>query len=178
MVFERFFKGRRHRRAVEAVYDAIVEQARHPFFYTDYGVADGFEERFELLVLHAHLVIRRLAADGRATQAQELFDTLFLDMDRTLRLMGVGDMSVGKRIKDMTRAYYGRTTAYESALADTSADALAEALARNVFGDAATTDRSRRLARYVRAAVAGLATQSVEEVFAGGVRFPSPETTA
>ena len=72
-----------------------------------------------MLVLHAHLVIRRLAADGRATQAQELFDTLFLDMDRTLRLMGVGDMSVGKRIKDMTRAYYGRTTAYESALADT-----------------------------------------------------------
>ncbi|MEQ8397213.1 ubiquinol-cytochrome C chaperone family protein [Thalassobaculum sp.] len=177
MVFERFFKGRRHRRAVEAVYDAIVEQARHPVFYTDYGVADGFEERFELLVLHVHLVVRRLAADGRPGLAQELFDTLFLDMDRTLRLIGVGDMSVGKRVKDMSRAYYGRTTAYESALSDASTDALAAALARNVFSDPEPTDRGRRLARYVRAAVEGLKAQSLDDISAGSVGFPGPETT-
>lgn len=175
MVFERLFKRRRHPHPTETVYGAIVEQARHPAFYTLYGVVDGFEERFELLVLHAHLVIRRLAGHGGAGFAQALFDAMFLDMDRTLRAMGVGDMSVGKRIKDMIRAYYGRTGAYEAALAGEGDDALVLALARNVFGNVEAVEPARRLARQVRLTVAALAEQPVDAIAAGTVRFPEPQ---
>ena len=176
MVFERLFKGRRQQRPAEAVYDAVVAQARCPVFYTDYGVADRFEERFDLLVLHVHLVVRRLTEGGAAVRAQELFDALFFDMDRTLRAIGVGDMSVGKRVKDMIRAYYGRTAAYESALEDPQA--LALALARNVFGAEAAGPGALRLARHVRATVDALAAQPVAELAAGRVRFPDPGSTA
>src|SRR3546814_20594470 len=70
-----------------------------------------------MLVLHAHLLIRRLTAAGAGELAQTLFDALFFDMDRSLRAMGVGDMSVGKRVKDMVRAFYGRTGPYDDTLA-------------------------------------------------------------
>lgn len=178
MVFERLFKWRRRQRPAEAVYEAVVAQARHPAFYTDYGVVDGFEERFDLLVLHVHLVIRRLAAGGDPTRAQQLFDMLFFDMDRTLRAIGVGDMSVGKRVKDMIRAYYGRTKAYDAALADADDSALAAALARNVFGAAEPGAGALRLARQVRATAAALEAQPVADIAAGRVRFPEPGSTA
>lgn len=175
MVFERLFKGRA-RRPAEVLYDAVVAQARRPAFYTDYGIRDGFEERFDLLVLHVHLVVRRLAAAGGGRAAQALFDTLFFDMDRTLRAMGVGDMSVGKRVKDMVRAYYGRTAAYDEALAEAEGPRLAAALARNVYGGAGTGD-PERLARYVRLAASGLAPQTPAELLAGALRFPDPGAT-
>ena len=178
MVFERLFKWRRPRPPAEALYEALVGQARHPAFYTSYGVADGFEERFDLLVLHAHLVIRRLAAGGESALAQRLFDIMFLDMDGTLRAIGVGDMSVGKRVKDMIRAYYGRTAAYEAALVAPSDAELARTIARNIFGAAEVGEAASRLARQVRATVAALAEQPMAEIAAGRPAFPDPETTA
>lgn len=182
MVFERLFKGRRQSRPAEAVYEAIVAQARHPAFYTDYGVADGFEERFDLLVLHVHLVVRHLTKAGAGDRAQALFDAMFFDMDRSLRAIGVGDMSVGKRVKDMVRAYYGRTAAYDSALQESADDALAVTLHRNIFGaDAAAGtapgEGPSRLARQVRATVAELSAQPVDDIAAGRIRFPDPRST-
>ena len=181
MVFERLFKGRRQSRPAEAVYEAVVAQARHPAFYTDYGVADGFEERFDMLVLHVHLVVRHLTRGGAGVRAQELFDAMFYDMDRTLRAIGVGDMSVGKRVKDMVRAYYGRTAAYDSALQDSADDLLAATLDRNIFGadaGAGTTpgDGAGRLARQVRATIAELAAQPLDDIAAGRIRFPDPRS--
>lgn len=175
MVFERLFKGRAQRPA-EALYAAVVEQARHPAFYTEYGVRDGFEERFDMLLLHVHLVVRRLTAAGAGEAAQTLFDTLFFDMDRTLRAAGVGDMSVGKRVKDMVRAYYGRTAAYDAGLAEADGPRLAAALGRNVYGGDGRPEAGR-LARYVRAAAAALGPQAAEELRAGRVRFPDPGVT-
>src|SRR3546814_18691492 len=109
MVFERLFKGRRQYRPAETLYETVVAQARHPAFYTEYGVADGFEQRFDMLVLHAHLLIRRLTAAGAGELAQTLFDALFFDMDRSLRAMGVGDMSVGTLVLAKLSAFHGRT---------------------------------------------------------------------
>ncbi len=178
MVFERLFKGRHQKRPAEALYEAAVAQMRCPVFYTDYGVADRFEERFELLTLHVHLLIRRLTEGGAAPRAQELFDALFFDMDRTLRAIGVGDMGVGKRVKDMVRAYYGRAKAYDSALDDPAKAALESALARNVFGAGTESVGAARLARQVRATVAALASQPIADLAAGRIRFPDPERTA
>lgn len=175
MVFERLFKGRRLQSTAETVYEAIVAQARRPAFYTGYGVADRLEERFELLVLHVHLVVRRLVEGGETSLAQALFDTLFHDMDRSLRAIGVGDMSVGKKVKDMIRAYYGRTAAYDADLGDDAA--LARTLARNVFGRDDAGEGPHRLVRYIRAGVAALAAAPVEEIAAGRLGLPDPETT-
>ncbi|NQW09302.1 MAG: hypothetical protein HQ481_05380 [Alphaproteobacteria bacterium] len=174
MVFERLFKGRNTKHAAAALYDSVVQQARRPELYTLLGVPDTIDGRFDVLVLHVHLILRRLRGDGASMTgfAQALFDALFFDMDRTLRAMGVGDMSVGKRVKDMIRAYYGRAAAYDAALQVDDDALLLDALGRNVFAGAPGPDGGVGLARYVRRSVDAIAAHSSSDILAGGVRFP------
>lgn len=175
MIFARFFKRDEGPRPVERLYDTVVAQARMPAFYAELGVADTLDGRFDLLALHIHLVLRRLAQCEEATargMGQGLFDTFFHDMDRSLRAMGVGDMSVGKRVKDMIRAYYGRTAAYEEALGtEAGTGVLAAAIARNVYAGA-TTPYAVALSAYAREVAAGLETLDVASLLAGEIVFP------
>lgn len=177
MVFDRFFKGAKTRRNAEALYDRIVEQSRNPDFYQKLAVKDDLEGRFDLLVLHAHLVIRRLGqfqeADAREL-SQTLFDAMFHDMDRSLRVMGVGDMSVGKRIKDMVRAFYGRGRAYEEALGQGEGQAdLEEVLVRNLYGGQ-KPECVGQMASYVRETVMLLEDQAFSQFQGGQLGFAEP----
>jgi cytochrome b pre-mRNA-processing protein 3 len=104
------FRRNRHRDAALRLYHAIVAQARAPVFFAGFGVPDTFDGRFELIALHGYLVLNRLKAEGprMAELAQELFDVMFADFDRGLREMGVGDLGVGRQVKTMAQAFYGR----------------------------------------------------------------------
>ncbi len=108
----------------------IVTQAREPLFYRDLGVPDTVNGRFDLLVLHLWMVLRRLrpAPDGVGL-SQALFDRFCDDMDANLREMGVGDLTVPKRMQAFGEAFYGRVAAYDVALA-AGEEPLAQALAR------------------------------------------------
>ena len=107
------------RGTIEAIYGMIVTQAREPLFYRDLGVPDTVDGRFDLLVLHLWMVLRRLrAVEGGAVICQALFDRFCEDMDANLREMGVGDLTVPKRMQAFGEAFYGRTAAYDLALAD------------------------------------------------------------
>jgi cytochrome b pre-mRNA-processing protein 3 len=166
---------------IAALYGAIVAQARQPAFYNGYGVADTVDGRFDMLVLHLALVIRRLRAraSDRHDLAQALFDSFCTDMDRNLREMGVGDLAVPKRMRAMGEAFYGRAAAYDQALAATDDTALIAALCRNVFaGSAAGEAHGGRLAAYVRRANAALAAQDIAALLNGDTRFPQPADLA
>lgn len=135
---------------VRTVYEAIVAQARQSELYSELGVADTLDGRFDMIILHNDAVMYHMQAgdDRDRVFAQALIDELFRDMDRSLREMGVGDMGVGKRVKKMATVYYGRANAYAGARAD-SAVSLVAALVRNVFaGDDARTHDAERLAKY------------------------------
>lgn len=163
--------------AAHGLYAALVGQARRSEFYSALGVADTVDGRFDMIVLHAALLLRRLTAEGRrsARLAQALFDLMFADMDRNLREMGVGDMGVGKRIKQMAKAFYGRAAAYEAALAEPGDAALAEALARNLYrGSPPQPETLAALAVYVRRQRDLLAAQGLGELMAGRVAFGEP----
>ena len=110
------------------LYVAAVAQARQPLFYVEYGVPDTVDGRFDLIILHVYLFLRQLnqlalPEDGSAEsvqaaqRAQSLFDIMFSDMDRSLREMGVSDISIGKQVKHMVKAFYGRAVAYDEGLA-------------------------------------------------------------
>ena len=103
---------------VEALYAALVQKARDPKFYTDLAVPDTVDGRFDMVVIHAMLVMRRLRETPAEvhTTGQRLFDLMFTDMDRSLREMGVGDLSVGTHVRKMAKAFYGRAAAYEAGL--------------------------------------------------------------
>lgn len=156
-----------------ALYAAAVAQARQPALYTALAVPDTLDGRFELIVLHVHLLCRRL--DGLGAEgpplAQRLFDTMFRDMDRNLRELGVGDPSLPRRIKAMVQAYYGRIAAYEAAVAE-GGDALARTIARNVYNTAEVTAAAEGMADYARRAQQAIDAAPAAELLAGRVAFP------
>lgn len=157
------------RHTAHALYGCIVERARDPVFYQEYRVPDTLDGRFDVLVVQAYLVLRRLRAAGEAGErlAQVTFDVMIEDLDRNLREIGVGDLSVGKKVKVMARAFYGRVAAYEAGLAeDAEEGSLAEALRRNVFRGA-TDAPAEALARHVRALAAEIDALPAEPLLAG-----------
>ena len=177
-----FLRRRRFERAGYELYGAAVAAARQPWFYRELGVPDTLDGRFDLVGLHAFLVIRRLSAMAPPGPdvSQAVFDAMFADMDINLREMGVSDLAVGKRVKAMWEAFHGRAAAYESALAqggETPVDALlADALARNVWrGSVPVPDAPQRLARLVRRHVASLDQLAPAVLQAGKLSFPAPE---
>ncbi len=130
------FRRPRHERTGFLLYGAAVTTAREPRFYTELGVPDTAAGRFELVSLHVALLIRRLRTEGDRTAdalAQAVFDAMFADMDVNLREMGIGDLSVGKRVKMLWEGFHGRALAYAETLAAGDESGLAAALARNVW---------------------------------------------
>jgi cytochrome b pre-mRNA-processing protein 3 len=181
-LLNRLFQRKRPRSEALDLYEAVVAQARRPEFYTDCGVPDTIDGRFELIALHAFLVLHRLKAKGQAADAvaQELFDTLISDMDRSLREIGIGDLSVPKHIKKMAQGLYGRIVSYEKGLAEPEDPVLFAALDRNLYGTVMEVpdEHLAAMSRYMRREVAGLASQPVEQLVAGRVQFGPPPVKA
>lgn len=164
-MLEKFFSRFQRKRDIYQLYSKIVEQARTPVFYLEYGVADTVDGRFDMILLHLFLVLQRLEeeGEGQAKLQRHLQEAFVADMDRSLREMGVGDMSIGKQVKKMSVAWFGRAEAYRRALTAESNDSLEEALCRNVYRDDANGDVVR-LALYVRACSEGLSQQSIHAI--------------
>lgn len=162
--------------AADSLYAAIVAQARQPGFYRDLGVPDTLDGRFDLLVMHAFLLFHRLKGEGETARncAQLVFDTMFSDLDQNLREMGVGDMSIGKKVRKMGAAFYGRTNAYNEGLMSYQADPepLTEAIRRNIFPEAEDGGASAVLAGYMTRCVEALEQQDVAQMLAGRITFP------
>jgi cytochrome b pre-mRNA-processing protein 3 len=99
---------------------------------------------------------------------------MFADFDRSLREIGTGDLSVGRQVKRMAEAFYGRIRAYEDGLAGDDA-ALCAALARNLYGTATASDEQlARIAAYLRREAANLAGQPAAKLLAGTMVFGAP----
>lgn len=167
-------------RTIAALYGVIVAQARLPAFYADFGVPDTVQGRFDLIVLHLVVLLRRLARnrDIERRLGQGLFDAFCRDLDDNLREMGVGDLAVPKEMRRFGEAFYGRQAAYLAALANGDDQDLGKALARNIFQVIGVDDRAALLARYVHAAMARLDAQEDSAFLRGEVAFLSPEAFA
>ena len=158
------FRSRSAERSGSELYGQVVRAAREAWFYETAGVPDTLDGRFDMVGLYAFVLIRRLTQPDMQAHSkglgQAVFDAMFNDMDVNLREMGVGDMSVGKKVRAMWEAFHGRSAVYATAMAlagEERMEALTGAIARNVWrgaepGDAAT------LARIALAQDAHLAT--------------------
>jgi cytochrome b pre-mRNA-processing protein 3 len=173
-------RGRYERVGFE-LYGAAVTAARDPFLYTVLGVPDTLDGRFDMVSLHAFLLIRRLKREPTpgAALAQATFDAMFSDMDVNLREMGVGDLSVGRKVRVMWEAFHGRSAAYQAALDTADVEALEAALIRNVWRGSPPTDaRTTALRHLVLIQDAHLRGQTLADLTHGLVGFlPAEEAS-
>ncbi|SFK95298.1 ubiquinol-cytochrome C chaperone family protein [Methylorubrum salsuginis] len=165
-------RARERRRTIGTLHQRIGEAARRPDLYEVLGVPDTVEGRFEALSLHVILVLRRLGQLPPPADevAQELIDSVFVQLDESLRELGVGDMGVSKRIKKLGASFYARAGAYGTALDAGDGRGLAAALARNVLAQEDATP-AEGLAAYVRASADSLGTQDLDALLNQGPRF-------
>jgi cytochrome b pre-mRNA-processing protein 3 len=170
----RLFRPTLQDRIIASLYGTIVAQARAPVFYRGYGVPDTVNGRFEMITLHCVLLLRHLAKRSRTHRdlGQRLFDRFCTDMDDSMREMGVGDLTVPRKMRRIGEAFYNRQRAYGAALACSHDDVLAQMLERNVFAGAQSGEGARRLAAYVRAADSRLELQ--ESLEQERPDFPDP----
>lgn len=175
----RRIRARREPPAGRTLYFAVLAQSRLPAFYGSFSVPDTVPGRFDMVVLHAALVFRRLRVIGVEARrlSDEMFDAMTADLDRSMREVGIGDQGVSKRMKVMAGSFYGRAQAYERALSE--AESLEDALRRNLYGTVTVGDDTvARMAAYVRAAAAAVDAQSLADLREGRTGFPSTPYSA
>jgi cytochrome b pre-mRNA-processing protein 3 len=148
---------------------ALMAQARTPAFFTRFGVPDTIDGRFDLVALHAWLMLEPLGRDPALAQA--LVNEIFAQFDEALRDLGTGDIGMNRRLKTMASAFYGRLQAYRNA---STREDLAQALGRNLYRGALDRQpEADALATYATRSRSHLANLDS----AGGVEFAPLPTT-
>lgn len=172
-MLKRLFKPRPAVVAGRALYASVVAQARTPALYVDLGVPDTPEGRFELYSLHVYLILERLKDQGAqaADVGQALFDTYVSSLDHALRELGVGDLSVGKRMRKLGEAFYGRIQSYEQALAALPDTEPLEALITRTAYAGVEAAKAPALAAYVTGQRAALAALPLERFYVGEIEW-------
>jgi cytochrome b pre-mRNA-processing protein 3 len=157
------------------LYLAAAAQARAPAFYLVMGAPDTVEGRFELYTLHVALLLRRLTGEGAeaAEASQALFDAFVRGLDDALREMGVGDLSVGKKMRRLGEAFYGRLRNYDAAFTALPDRGPLEAILSRTVLIGTDGDRTA-LGDYVAGALARLQTQPAQDLLNGEPAWPAP----
>jgi len=174
-------QGRNRQRAARQLYAVVMDHSRNPDFYGAYKIPDTLEGRFEVLALHAGLLVNRLSRPdmgkyGRE-MAQTFFDVMFRDLEWSLREMGVGDLGVPRRVKKMMTSFKGRTFAYDEA-AKSGKSEIKHALIRNVYGKVLEPHNSQleAMADYTMDCIRALDEQGLSDFYMGAVSYPLLDT--
>lgn len=174
MLWQRLFAPGPAQVAGRSLYAAAARQARNAAFYRELAAPDSTEGRFELYSLHVALILLRLKGQGglAAETGQHLFDAYVKSLDDALREMGVADVTVGKKMRGLGAAFYGRMRAYEQAIGELPDRGPLEALlARTVFEDRPGT-AAAALSAYVSRAVETLERQPLSGLLEGRADWP------
>ncbi len=168
------FRPRPAKAAGQALYAAAAAQARRPGFYREMGVPDRMDTRFELYTLHVALLLERLRDQGEEAEetAQETLDAYARALDDVLRDVGVGDLSMSKKMKKLAGLIRGRIASLRDALSDDDPAALEGLLGRTAMAEAGEDADSVALADYVRRAQASLAAQPLGEILKASPAWP------
>lgn len=171
----RWFSRRRHlERTAHNLYGSIVAASRRPELFSAYGVPDTVEGRLELLIAHMFLVLERLSGEDEKGIAQALVDLFFADMDTSMRELGVGDMAVPKKMRQLASAVNSRWDAYGEAVTAGDGKRFAE-LVGDAFSPGDGSFSGRPLARYLHSMLDGLKETPVTSLAQG---IPAASTAA
>jgi len=118
-VLSRMFGNRRDdREEVRRLWHRVVEIAREPDWYAQFGLADTVGGRFDAVTLVLALVLLRMEREPELIEPSARLTELFVeDMDGHLRQSGVGDLVVGKHMGKLMSVLGGRLGALRTALA-------------------------------------------------------------
>lgn len=167
-MLERLRTKRRNREIVDALYEGLVEAARHPALFTRCALPDTVMGRFESLSIQVFLFLARCRDDGQAgALAQDLVDRFMIDVEDSIRQIGVGDVAVPKRMRKLAGMFYERVAAYDPPLSASDAAGLGAALTRHALPKEAGEGEALKLAAYMIGVKSELADVATADLLAG-----------
>ena len=121
------------------------------------------------------MLLDRLAGQGEEAEeiAQRTLDAYVSSLDYVLREEGIGDLSMGKKMKSVASLLMGRLKAVRDGLSPPDAQALEAYLGRTVYADAGESAKPAALAEYTLRAHAALAAQPLGEILKGRPAWPA-----
>ncbi|MEM7620818.1 MAG: ubiquinol-cytochrome C chaperone family protein [Pseudomonadota bacterium] len=185
-MFGLFQRQNEWKQTASEIYEKIVAKARHPIFYRDLSVPDTVEGRFEMIIVHLFILLQdwtvRFGKDDKLSKA--IIETFFSDIEHSLREMGIGDLTVPKRMQKLADAFYGRVYAYKDALEPNDDDQkLVQALLRNLYVLEDKTHiisedvriSAAKIAQYIRHSLSAFSKQEENDLSSGQFDFANPE---
>ena len=136
-----------------------------------------------MIVLHMFLLLQywKQQNDGQNELGKLLVEAFFSELDASLREMGVGDLSVPKRMRKLADAFYSRLTVYSQALEGNEKGRLEEILKRNMYAQAenrSSTDLSKdieKMGQYIQNSYKLMDTMKMSDSEKGVITFPDPQ---
>ncbi len=87
------------------LYNILLTLSRNIFFYVNIGLNDKFETRLYLMFMHFSIMMI-VARNRKQKFNQKLYDDLFHNIENNLRELGIGDVSVNKKMKEFNKILY------------------------------------------------------------------------
>ncbi len=162
----------RSNRTAAELYGSIVTAARRESFYSEHGVPDTPDGRFAMVIVHSYLVLERLQQTGGPGQvlSRALVEAFVTDMDDCMREMGVGDLTVPRKVKKAAGALYECAAEFRKAEQAGSEAALADAVHKKLL-PFAPRSAAASVAAYMRRATATLAACPDADLLSGRATF-------
>lgn len=179
-MFGFLFKNKKLTSVAHDLFGHIMDQSREPVFYKKFAVADNLDGRFDLMALHMAIVIEKINHSENKEQVlklkQILQEIMFDNLDLTMREIGVGDMGVGKKVKAMAEAFYGRMKVYKEHLNSKDHGEMADALSRNLYRENEIDENVLSdMTTYAFDQYQNVLNQNEKDVFSGVVSFTVPD---
>ena len=87
------------------LYNILLTLSRNIFFYKKIGLSDTFETRIYLMFFHFSIFMIIYKKKGQKFN-QDLYDFVFHNIENNLREIGLGDVSVNKKMKELNKILY------------------------------------------------------------------------
>ena len=97
-----WFKKSKHN---NDLYNTLLNLSRNIFFYKNINLKDSFETRIYLMFFHFSIILIIYKKKGKIFN-QVSYDNLFHSIENNLRELGLGDVSVNKKMKDLNKILY------------------------------------------------------------------------
>lgn len=178
-MFGFLFNKKKRNNAAHTLFNIIIEHSRVIDFYEDYSVEDSLDGRFDLMSVHMAIVLEKLDHHKDLKDVPEfkriLQEIMFDNLDLTLREIGVGDMGVGKKIKVMAEAFYGRMIAYQNLFVNKNEVEMSNTLKRNLYREKTINeDILEKMVSYIYQQYELIIKQDIEKILDGHIEFQLP----
>ena len=87
------------------LYNILLTLSRNIFFYKNIKLPDNFETRLYLIFVHLSILMI-IYRNRNSKFNQNLYDSLFYNIENDQRELGFGDVTVNKKIKEFNKISY------------------------------------------------------------------------